>query len=84
MSRRTTNPRPRYERVKTAVARVRKRMQRLARKATTQRIERVRQLAEYYRARNDPWSATTLENLASLAEAELETADHQPPPPPAL
>jgi len=39
VSRKSTNTRRRYERVATIVARVRKRMRRLARKASKQRIQ---------------------------------------------
>ena len=74
MSRKSTKPRRclHYESVQSVVARVRKRMQRLARNNIKRRIARVWQEAEEYRERNDPWSAATLEDFADRAEY-----DHQ-------
>jgi hypothetical protein len=56
-----------YESVKAICARWQRRYRQYER-----RIERVLKDAEQYRARNDPWSAATLEDFALRAEWEGE------------
>jgi hypothetical protein len=68
--------RRRFESVKAIVKRVRRRIKALDHKPPTRRqIARAWALVEQYYARNDPWSARTLELLIWEAEAELEATD---------